>query len=307
MAKFDLNKYKENMKSTEVPLKDDKFIPIGEALQAVTGLQGFPMGHCIMLYGPSNGGKSSIAYHIAAAAQKEKILPIFITTEGKISYDRIKLMGVDPENAIFTDAEYVEDIFKRLDEFTADQVSGKLPTDILFIVDSIGNTLSKDSVKVNKEGGTDIGGAMMKVSKVLRENMRIYSHRINDSRKVNSPHFMGAIFINHSYTQPPAFPGAMATDVPYGGQGIYYAASLVIKIKKMKMLKATKDGIDVTFGLVSKVGIEKNHINGVSNAGDFVIVSDGIIPNEPGAIADYKEKNRANWGKFRTEDDEVLE
>jgi hypothetical protein len=73
------------------------------------------------------------------------------------------------------------------------------------------------------------------------------------------------------------------------------------------MLKATKDGIDVTFGLVSKLAIEKNHINGISNEGVFVITPNSIIANEPGAINDYKAANKENWGVFMTDDGEVLE
>jgi RecA/RadA recombinase len=115
------------------------------------------------------------------------------------------------------------------------------------------------------------------------------------------------IFINHSYQKPPSFPGAPTTDVAYGGDGIYYASSLVIKVKKSKQLKATKDGIDVTFGIVSKIAVEKNHISGVSNQGDFVIVADDIIANDPTAVKNYKEKAKDSWGTFTTDDGEILE
>ena len=81
----------------------------------------------------------------------------------------------------------------------------------------------------------------------------------------------------------------------------------LIKVKKSKQLKATKDGIDVSFGIVSKIAVEKNHISGVSNQGDFVIVSNDLIPNDPEAIKHYKANNSANWGTFTTDDGEILE
>lgn len=307
MAKFDLSKYKESIKASDVPFKKDSYIQLNDALQAVTGLPGLPQGHSTMIYGPSNGGKSSIGFHLAAQAQKSKVLPIFIITEGKISLERVALMGVDPEGCIVQHATYIEDVFKCIDKFLVDQASGDLPMDLLFIVDSIGNTISESSVTLNKDGTTEVGGAMMKVSKIIREKMRVYSHKINDSRKVNSPHFASLLFINHSYQKPPAFPGGPTTDQPYGGDGIYYASSLVIKVRKSKQLKATKDGVDVSFGIVSKIAVEKNHISGVSNSGDFVIVADDIIPNEPGAVNEYKAKAKASWGTFVTDDGEILE
>ncbi len=305
--KFDLNKYKEKIKSTETPLKEDEFIPISPAIQAISGLQGLPLGHVIQVYGPSNGGKSSLAYYLAKEAQSVGILPIFITTEGKVSTERMSTMGIDLDSVILDDAEYIEDVFSKLDKYVSDQASGELLSNILLIVDSIGNTISKDSVTINKDGTSELGGAMMKASKVIRERMRVMSHKINNTRKVNSKFFASLLFVNHSYKQPPQFPGGPTLDVAAGGDGITYSSSLIIKVKKTKVLKAVKNGIDITFGLVSKLSIEKNHINGISNEGTFIITPDSIIPNDPGSIAEYKSSHKDSWGVFKTDDGESLE
>lgn len=305
--KFDLNKFKESIEATNTPYKKESYIQLGTALQAVSGLPGIPVGHIVQCYGPSNGGKTSLALHVAAKAQLDGVLPVFIITEDKLSTERATAMGVNLEKAVIVSATYIEDVFKQIDKFMTYQASGELPMDLLFIIDSIGNTISETSVKINKDGTTEVGGAMMKVSRVIRENMRILSHKINDTRKVNSPKNATVLFINHSYKVPPQFPGGPTTDAAYGGDGVYYASSLVIKVRKTKQLRATKDGVDLTFGIVSKIAVEKNHINGVSNTGEFVIVPDDIIPNEPGAIKDYKEANKASWGVFSTDDGEILE
>jgi recombination protein RecA len=302
MSKFDLAKYKESIKASDVPFKKDSYIELNAALKEVTGLPGMPQGHVMQIYGPSNGGKSSLGFHLAAQAQKKGILPIFIITEGKINLDRLALMGVDENNMILTHSTYIEDVFKEVDKFMVDQANGSLPKDILFIVDSIGNTISRDSLKTNKDGTSELGGAMMKVSRVIRENMRVCSHRINDTRKVNSPHFASMVFINHSYKTPPSFPGGPTTDTPYGGDGIFYSSSLVIKVRKTKQLKAIKDKKDYSFAIVSKISVEKNHVNGVSNTGEFVIVPNDIIPNEKGAIDEYKEANKETWGSVELEE-----
>ncbi len=306
--KFDLQKFKDTVKVAEVPYKSDSYVKWNDALSLVSGLPGLPMGHVVQCYGPSNGGKTSLGFHLAAQAQKQDILPIFIIAEGKMSTDRAKLMGVALDEAITLDATYIEDIFEQLLKYMNYQAKGDLPKDLLFIVDSIGNTISRDSVKTDKNGNVEIGGAMMKVSKVIREQMRVLSHRINDTRKVNSPKTASVIFINHSYKQPPQFPGGPTSDIAYGGDGVYYASSLVIKVKKAKQLKAIKDSQNVSFGILTKLTIEKNHINGISNSGEFVIVPDTILPNDPDVIKDYKEQNKANWGtaEIISEDGEVL-
>lgn len=302
--KFDLQAFKASIRASDVPYKKDQYINWGDALQEVSGLPGLPMGHILQCYGPSNGGKSSLGFLLAAKAQTQGILPIFIITEGKMVPDRAVSMGVNLEEAIIVQATYIEDVFDELYKFLSFQAKGEIPKDILFIVDSIGNTISRDSVKIAKDGSTEIGGAMMKVSRVIRENMRVVSHSINDTRKVNSPYSASLMIINHSYKQPPAFQGGPTIDVPYGGDGIFFSSSLVIKVRKTKFLKAVKDGKDVSFGIATKLAVEKNHINGVSNEGPFLITSNSIIPDDPEVLKEYKEANKANWGLVKDRDEE---
>lgn len=300
--KFNLEEYKKTIQLADTPLKKDSFIVLNEAIQETLGLPGIPLGHTTQIFGKSDSGKSSLAFHIAAQAQKQGILPIFLITEGKVSWDRAQAMGVDVNNAIIENTLYIEDIFKSIDKFLADQAQGRLPVDIVIIVDSIGNTISVDSLKENADGTVEMGGAMMKASKVLREKMRVFGHKINNTRKVSYPKSAGLVFINHAYTVPPQFPGGMSSIAPYGGEGIWYAASLVIRTKKTKTLKATVSGVEKGFGIVSKLTVDKNHVSNVTNSGEFVVTADTIIPNQPQAIKDYKDEHKADWQTFKVED-----
>jgi len=293
--KFDLSKYKESIKVADTPLKKDKFIVLNDALQEVLGLPGVPLSHVVQIFGKSDSGKTSLMFHIAAQAQKQNVLPIFIITEGKVSWDRAKSMGVDIDNSIIEYVDFLEDIFTKIDRYIADVNTGKLPMDIVILVDSIGNTVSVDSVKTNKDGTTEMGGAMMKASKVIREKMRIFSHKINDSRKISSPYDIGLVFINHAYTQPPQFPGGPSSLVPYGGDGIWLASSLVLRTKKSRNLTAIKDSKKIGYGIISKITVDKNHISNISNSGEFVITADSIIPDEKGAIEEYKASHKDSW------------
>jgi RecA/RadA recombinase len=63
-----------------------------------------------MIYGRSDTGKSTMATELAAFAQKQGIIPIFIITENKFSDSRATQMGVDIDNAlIFKGVETIEE------------------------------------------------------------------------------------------------------------------------------------------------------------------------------------------------------
>lgn len=300
--KFNLEEYKKSIQAADTPLKKDAFVVVNEALQMVLGLPGFALGHITQIFGLSDSGKTSLVFHGAAQAQKFGILPVFIITEGKISWNRAKLMGVDPENCIVESAQYLEEIFTKIDRIIADVNTGKLPMNVMIFVDSIGNTVSVDSVKENKDGTTEQGGAMMRAARVLRERMRVFSHKINNTRKVSSPFSVGVTFVNHAYKQPPSFPGGPTTLVPYGGDGIYLASSLVLRTKKVRTLKATVNGQEKGYGIISRITVDKNHISNISNTGEFVIVADDLIPNDDKALKEYKETHRSEWEHIKFED-----
>ncbi|NJO65309.1 MAG: hypothetical protein HC836_46605 [Richelia sp. RM2_1_2] len=297
--KFDLNEYKKSIQSADTPLKPDLFITLNDALQAVLGLPGLPLGHINMIFGLSDSGKTSLVLHSVAQAQKMGILPVLILTEGKFSPERAQLMGVDPDNCIIEYVQYLEDIFVKIDRITSDVTMGVLPKNVMIFVDSIGNTVSIDSVTENKDGTTETGGAMMKAAKVLREKLRVFSHKINNTRKISSPYFVGLTFVNHAYTQPPKFPGAPSSIVPYGGDAIWYASSLVIRTKKGKTLKATVSGQEKGFGIISKLTVDKNHISNVTNTGEFIVVADTIIAHDDKVLKEYKEKNKENGSTLK--------
>ena len=295
--KFDLNAYKKTIEVADTPLKEDKFVVLDECLHAVLGVPGIPLGHITQVFGPSDSGKTSLMFHAAAKAQAQGILPVIIVTEGKVDWDRAAAMGLDKDNAIINEScEFLEDVFKFIDKITADVVTGELPFDVMVFFDSVGNTLSRDEVEIKDDGTWEKKSTMMKAAKIISEAMRTISKKINDTRKISSPKAVGLLVINQAYTQPPQFPGAQPSLVPYGGQAIWYRSSIVIRTKKAKKLTATKDGMDLGFGIISKISVDKNHISNTTNAGEFVVTADAIIPNEKGAIQDYKDTHKAEWG-----------
>lgn len=300
MAKksFSLEEYKKTIKVADTPLKRDTFIVLDECLHQVLGMPGIPLGHITQIYGLSDTGKTSLMFHAAAQAQEQGILPVMVITEGKVDWDRATLMGFDRDSAIIQEGlEFIEDVRDFIDKITSDVSMGELPQDVMIFWDSVGNTLSREEVEIKEDGTWEKKSTMMKAAKVLSESMRVLSKKINDTRKESYPKSVGLTILNQAYVEPPKFPGAPSKLVPYGGQAIWFRSSLVLKTQKTKKLSATKGGIDMGFGIVSKITVDKNHLTNTAHSGEFVITADKIIPNETGAIKDYKETHKQQWGE----------
>ncbi len=304
---FDLEAYKKTIKLSDTPLKEEKFVVLDECLHEVLGLPGPPLGHITQVFGPSDSSKTSLMFHTAAKCQEQNILPIIIVTEGKVDWDRARQMGLKDNFVVKNeDCEFLEDVFKFIDKVCADVASGELPHDCMIFFDSVGNTLSREEVSIQDDGTWEKKSTMMKAAKVISENMRTISKKINDTRKVSYPKQVGLFIINQAYTQPPQFPGAQPSLVPYGGSSIYYRSSLVIRTKKAKKITAKKNGIDMGFGIVARISVDKNHLTNTTNSGEFIVTSDSIFPNEATAIKNYKESHKDSWGeeiKFKVVED----
>lgn len=311
MKKFDLDAYKKTIKSRQVAYKPDTFIPVDECLQAVLSLPGIPRGHVTQIYGKSDTGKTSLLFHLAAQCQASEELPIVYITEKKVDWDRAKTMGFDKDGYALIEESYttLEQVFEDIMAKLAEQARGELPKKIVFFWDSIGNTLSKDEFEDDKAGNRDIKATMMKAAKVIKGYMRHVGPKINDTRKMDVPNDATLVFLNQAYMQPPP-PGSYGVPgklVPYGGEGIWYASSIVIQTKRIGGLFASVDHIKKKFGTKSRLTIEKNHINGIEQSGDFVITPTSIIPLEKKAIDAYKAEHRDSWGEAELDEDDSQE
>lgn len=307
--KFDLDAYRKKLKVSDTPMKKPKYVALDPCMHEILGMPGLPLGHISQIFGPSDTGKTSLLFHAAAQAQQQGILPVVIVTEGKVDWSRASAMGFDREQAIVEEnLEYLEDVFDFIDGVTADVSMGNLPQDVMIFWDSVGNTLSRDEVNIDpKTGKTEHKATMMKAAKIISQHLRSLSGKINNTRKVSFPKFVGLTLINTCYTKPPAFPGGMSTQVPYGGDQIWFKSSLILKTKRRKKLTATKDGVKMGFGIVSSISVEKNHLTNTSHSGEYVITGNAIIPNEKTSIDAYKEDHKEQWGPLEIMDDETGE
>lgn len=318
--KFDLGAFKKTITTAEIAYKTPKYVVLDESLQELIKLPGLPLGHITFDYGLSDTGKSTLLLHSAVQCQKQGILPIIILTgpEKKVDWERARKMGLkytgdlpkDEQNEdefiiVVEDCEYIEDVFSFINNKIVGQVEqGKLPYDCMVFWDSAGNTLCRDSVTIDKKTGEIQTKDMhMKAAKIMGEQLLVLSDRITNTRKETRPYFVGCYFITSMYQGVPAFPGAPVPWKIKGGNKPKFVSSLMIRHDLGSKLKATKDGQELKFGMVVKLSITKNHINGKEYSGEFVITEDRVLPNEKGAIEDYKKHKSKEWGDFKVTDD----
>ena len=88
-------KKKKGFSNASVKFKEQGWIPLSKAFQDITSLPGIPTGHITLLRGHSDTGKTTALIEAAVNAQKLGILPVFIITEMKWSWEHAKEMGLE--------------------------------------------------------------------------------------------------------------------------------------------------------------------------------------------------------------------
>jgi hypothetical protein len=312
-AGFDLNKFKEKkMLNANAKFKPQQWIPLSQAFQDVTSIPGIPAGHIVLLRGHSDTGKTTALIEAAVSGQKRGILPVFIITEMKWSWEHAKQMGleinevVDEEtgevtdyngNFIYVDREAInsiEDVAAFILDLIDEQKKGNLPYDLLFLWDSIGSVPCEMSIKSNKNNNEWNAGAMS------TQFGNSVNQRITLSRKESSPHTNTLVCINKVWTLKPESPMGQPKLMNKGGYAMWFDSTFVVTFGNVmsagtSKIKAIKDGKQVEFAKRTNLQIDKNHINGVTTRGKIVMTPHGFINDDDKEIKAYKNDHAEAW------------
>ena len=283
-------KKKKGFSNASVKFKPQGWIPLSQAFQDITSLPGIPTGHITLLRGHSDTGKTTALIEAAVNAQKMGILPVFIVTEMKWSWEHAKEMGLQFDEVTDKDGNVVdyegfflyadrgqlntiEDVAVYIADLMDEQAKGNLPYDMCFFWDSIGSVPCDLSVRSNKNNNEWNAGAM------------------------------STQFGNKVWTMKPESPMGMPKLQNKGGMSMWYDATLVITFGNItnpgtSKIKAIKNGLQVEFAKRTNVQVEKNHIGGVQSRGRVVMTSHGFIPDDKRAIDKYKDAHKDHWLKL---------
>jgi hypothetical protein len=312
---FSLDKFKaaKGLGSSNNSFKEQEWIPLSPAWQEMVSLPGIPHGHITLLRGHSDSGKTTALLEVAVNAQKMGILPVFIITEMKWSWEHAKMMGLDFTEEVGKDGQAVIDgnfIFadrgqlgtvEAVAGFMADlmdeQKKGNLPMDMVFLWDSIGSVPCQMSVEKAKNNNEWNAGAMS------TQFGNFINQEILLSRKESYPYTNSFVAINKIWVEKPIGPMSPPIMKNKGGNTMFFDSTLIVtfgNISNSGTLKvnAVKDGKKVEWAKKVKVAVEKNHINGITSTGKIVVTPHGFISENKKDMDAYKKAHQDEWGKI---------
>ena len=290
------------MKLGEYKAMEVEAIPTGAlSLDMALGIGGVPRGRIIEIYGPESSGKTTLALHIIAEAQKQGGEAAFIDAEHALDPVYSKKLGVDIDNLIVSQPDTGEQALEITESLVR---SGALD---VIVVDSVAALVPKAEI----DG--DMGDSHMGLqARLMSQALRKLAGAINKSKTV-------LIFINQLREKIGVMFGNPETTT--GGRALKFYASVRLDIRRIENIK--QDG--EVKGSRTRVKIVKNKVappfreaefdivygEGISKAGNILDMAVNLdIIEKSGSWFSYNGdrigQGRENVKKYLKENPEIL-
>ena len=225
------------MKLGDEPVEAIESIPSGSlTLDLALGIQGYPRGRVVEIYGPESSGKTTLAIHAIAQAQKQGGICAFIDAEHAFDKYYAENLGVDTENLLISQPDNGEQALEIADNLIR---SGAID---LIVIDSVAALTPRAEIE-GEMGDSSVGLQARLMSKALRKLTGSISKTgcccifINQLREK-----IGVMFGNPETTS--------------GGNALKFYASVRLDIRRSTQIK---DG-DLVLGNRTKVKVVKNKV-----------------------------------------------
>ncbi len=276
-------------------------IPTGAlSLDIALGVGGFPKGRITEIYGPESSGKTTLALHVVANAQKAGGTAAFIDAEHALDTSYAERLGVDIDNLLISQPDFGEQALE-----IAEILIRSGGVDVI-VIDSVAALVPKAEIDGN------VGDAHVGLqARLMSQAMRKFTGVLNRSNTV-------LIFINQIRMKIGVMFGNPETTT--GGNALKFYSSLRLDIRKIGQIK---DGNDI-IGNRTKVKVVKNKVappfkesefdiiygEGISKIGDLLDLATALeIVEKSGSWFSYNEERigqgRENSKKFLTDNREM--